>query len=303
MFVDIARKLGRELPSATIFHAQTIAALASVLDQPTLPRFSPFVRVKAGTKKPPILIAHGLDGCASFSKLAQSIQTEHPIYGILAKGVDGLEEPFDRVEDMARSYVDALSELQPHGPYILIGYSFGGLVALEMAQLLSASERQVGLLVLVDAYPHPRYLSSGQRLRLTVQRAARHISEMKQRPIRGAFAYLGDGLKRRFGTAGADGGQDLCETPRLSLAHTTLQVQDKSYVALGRYDPRPYRGGIKFVKSESDTYFPGDPAPVWENLATSFEVKTVPGTHLNMVTTHFEGLASVLTRYLQEALR
>ena len=79
LFADIARKLGRELPSATIFRAQTIAAFASVLDQPNLPRFSPFVQMKAGTGKPPILIAPGLDGCASFSKLAKRIQTEHPI--------------------------------------------------------------------------------------------------------------------------------------------------------------------------------------------------------------------------------
>ena len=66
----------------------------------------------------------------------------------------------------------------------------GGLVALEMAQRLSDSGKQVGLLVLIDAYPHPRNLSSGQRVRLSVQRAARHISEMKEKPIRGAVAYL-----------------------------------------------------------------------------------------------------------------
>jgi acetoacetyl-CoA synthetase len=127
LFADIARKMGREVPGARIFHAQTIAALAFVLDQSTLPRFSPFVQIKAGTKEPPILIAPGLDGCTSFSKLAKGIQTEHPIYGIQAKGVDGMENPFDCVEDMAQYYVEGLNELQPYGPYILIGYSFGGL--------------------------------------------------------------------------------------------------------------------------------------------------------------------------------
>ena len=74
-------------------------------------------------------------------------------------------------------------------------------------------------------------------------------------------------------------------------------------MALANYRPRAYGGEIEFVKSESDTYFPGDPVPVWANLAASFEVETVPGTHLNMVTTHFEGLAAVLTRYLGKALR
>ena len=300
LFADIAQKMGREVPSATIFHAQTIAALAFVLDQPTLPRFSPFVQMKAGTGKPPILIAPGLDGCASFSKLAKRIQTEHPIYGIQAKGVDGMEEPLDCVEDMAQYYVDGLNALQPFPPYILIGYSFGGLVALEMAQRLSDSGKQVGLLVLIDAYPHPRNLSSGQRLRLTVQRVARHISEMQEKPIRGAVAYLSGGLKRRLGVAGANGGQDLSAMSRLSLARTTLNVKDKSYAALARYRPRAYSGDMKFIKSETDTYFPGDPHPVWVNLARTFEVETVSGNHLDMVTTHFEALAAALTRYLSE---
>jgi thioesterase domain-containing protein len=169
-----------------------------------------------------------------------------------------------------------------------------------MAQRLSDSGKQVWLLVLIDAYPHSRNLSRGQRLRLTVQRAARHISEMKQRPLRGAMAYLFGGLRRRLGIEGVDGGQDLPETSRLSLAHTRLQVKDKSYVALARYRPRAYRGDMKFIKSENDTYFPRDPAPIWANLATSFEVETVPGNHLNMVTTHFEGLSGALTRYLGE---
>jgi acetoacetyl-CoA synthetase len=303
LFADIARKAGRELPSATVFHAPTIAALASVLEQPTLPRFSPYVQLKAGSGKLPILIAHGLNGCASFAGLAKSIPTEHPIYGIQAKGVDGLEEPFDRIEDMAQFYVDALSELQSQGPYILIGYSFGGLVALEMAQRLSGNQKRVGLLVLVDAYPHPRYLSAGQRVRLAVQRVARHISEMKQRPIRGAISYFMSGLKNRLRIAGVQRGEIPSGTSRLALAQTTLHVKDRAYVAMARYRPLAYRGEIKFVKSESDTYFPGDPVPVWAKLADTFEVVTIPGTHLNIVTTHFESLAAVLTRYLRETVR
>ena len=302
LFADIARNEGRELPSATIFHAPTIASLASVLEQPKLPSFSPFVQLKAGGAGPPILIAHGLSGCASFSELANRIETESPIYGIQAKGVDGLEEPFDRIEDMAQFYVEALYQQQFQAPYILIGYSFGGLVALEMAQVLSRSQRQIGLLVLVDAYPHARYLSTGQRLRLSVQRAVRHISEMRRRPISGALLYLIRGAGRRLRIAGVHGSVESSEGSGLSLAKTTLHVKDRSYVALARYRPRFYSGEMRFVKSASDTYFPGDPVPVWGKLASSLEVETVPGTHLNIVTTHFDGLADVLTRYIRKSL-
>ena len=303
LFAEIARDCGREVPTAAIFHAPTIAALASMLEQPTLPRFSPFVRLKAGKEHPPILITHGLGGRARFSELARHILSAHPIYGIQARGIDGREQPFDRIEDMAQFYLGALKDLQPEGPYLLIGYSFGGLVALEMAQRLSAGGKEIALLVLVDAYPHPSQMSSRQRLRLGWQRSLRRVSEMRRRPVPEAISYLTGGVKRRFGLAGPQGRvPHAAGGSRLSLAQTTLQVKEKAYVALARYRPRPYAGKIKFVKSESDEYFPGDPVPVWANVAADLEVETVSGSHLDMVTTHFEGLAAVLTRYLQEAL-
>jgi thioesterase domain-containing protein len=108
-------------------------------------------------------------------------------------------------------------------------------------------------------------------------------------------------VQRRLRIAEAHPNQPL-QGSRLSLAQTTLQVQAKAYVALASYRPRPYSGKIKFVKSEGDTFFPGDPVPVWADLAPDFEVETVPGNHLDMVATQFESLAAVLTRYLQGAL-
>lgn len=303
LFAEIARDCGRELPSATIFHAPTIAALASLMDQPKLPRFSPFVRLKAGKEHPPILIAHGLGGRARFSELAKHIDTSHPIYGIQARGIDGREEPFDRIEDMAQFYLDALEKLQPRGPYILIGYSFGGLVALEMAQRLSEQRKKVGLLALVDAYPHPRQMAARQRLSLSLQRAKRQVAEIRNRPMRSAISYFIAGLKHRLHiTDSRTSAAYLPQASRLSLAQTTLQVKAKAYVALERYRPRPYGGRVKFVKSESDTYFPGDPVPVWDKLASEIDVETVAGSHLDMVTTHFETLAALLTRSLKEAL-
>jgi acetoacetyl-CoA synthetase len=307
LFAEIARACGHKLPGATIYHAPTIAALASLLQQPSLPRLSPVVPLKAGSD-PPILIAPGLSGRAGFWSLAKHIQTDHAICGIQARGVDGLDEPLDRIEDMAQLYLDALQALpqndlpqnaMQHAPYVLIGYSFGGLVALEMAQRLSEAGKNVALLVLVDTYPHPRFLSFGERLRLTAQRARRHVSEVQRRPARSAISYLVHRLKRRLRSAGFGG--PAIRVADTTLTQTTRKVKEKAYVALDNYRPRVYNGKIKFIKSASDTYFPGDPVAVWANLAADFEVETVPGGHLDMVTTHFEVLAAVLTRYLKEA--
>jgi hypothetical protein len=58
---------------------------------------------------------------------------------------------------------------------------------------------------------------------------------------------------------------------------------------------------MRFLRAEVNSYFPNDPALVWGKLAEEFEVETVPGSHLDMVTAGFEGLAAALTRYTSEA--
>ncbi|MGA8069701.1 MAG: hypothetical protein WCA47_20370, partial [Terriglobales bacterium] len=67
------------------------------------------------------------------------------------------------------------------------------------------------------------------------------------------------------------------------------------------YRPRFYPGRINFVRAAIPTDFPADPAAIWSRLAQEFEVETVPGDHLGIMTTHHEALASVLSRYLQKS--
>jgi acetoacetyl-CoA synthetase len=304
LFAAIAQQCGRELPSATIYHAPTIAQLARLLDQPALPRFSPFVTVKPGGAKPPILIVHGLAGTVPFFELAQEMATDdHPVYGIQAKGVDGLEEPSDRVEDMATFYLRSLRGIQLHGPYILIGYSFGGLVALEMAQSLQEVGENVASLALVDAYPDARYMARGQRLRLRAQRVGSRIADIQKRSVPAGISYIARRLKNRLRVGGVDNAGNLSSgASRLSFEHTTLRVKQKAYVALAHYRPQFYNGEIKFVKSLGDSYYPANPSAVWAKFATAFECDTVPGGHLDMVTGDIKSLAAVLTRYVNEAL-
>src|SRR5208283_362006 len=172
LFTEIAQVCGRELPPVVIYQAPTIAALAALLEQPTTPRFPPLVLLKAGTEEPPVFFAHGLGGSAmDFFQPVKHIQSGHPIYGMQARGIDGVDEPFERIEDMAQFHLDAIKELQPHGPYLLIGYSLGGLVTLEMAQRLSARGEKIALLAMLDAYPHISHLPLGQRLRIRARRA------------------------------------------------------------------------------------------------------------------------------------
>src|SRR5258708_14035331 len=96
----------------------------------------------------------GLGGTVlGFHHLARQMGPDQPFYGMQAPGLDGREPCLERVEDLALRYLEQLEIVQPEGPYLLGGYSFGGLVALEMARRLIAQDRKVGLLVMVDTYP------------------------------------------------------------------------------------------------------------------------------------------------------
>jgi len=281
LFHEIALACGRELPPVMIYHAPTIAGLAALLEQPTTPRVPPLVQLKSGSGQPPVFIAHGLGGSVmDFYQIVKHIQTPRAIHGMQAKGIDGVEEPFDRIEDMARYSLDAVRQLQPHGPYLLIGFSLGGLVTLEMAQQLIAEGETIGLLAMLDSYPHVSRLTRGQRARLSTRQTWRRVARKLQ--------WLG--VSPPYQT-----------TVEVSPSPALQHFRDISYLALERYQPRFYPGKINFVRAAIPTDFPADPVAVWSNLAQELELNTVPGDHLGIMTTHFESLASVISGYLREA--
>jgi acetoacetyl-CoA synthetase len=302
LFSEIERTCGRELAPVTIYCAPTIAALAAVLDEPAPPRFPPLLQLKDGQQGSPIFLAHGLGGTAmDFFQLVKHIQTHRPIYGMQAKGTDGVDEPFDRIEDLAQFHLDAIKKLQPHGPYYLIGYSLGGLVTLEMAQRLTKSGEKVALLAMLESYPHPRFLSLTERVRLGARLATERASTVGRLPIRDALSYIVRPSERRLYVSRDGNGNAPSQIPA-GASHTPAmqRARERAYRSLTRYRPRFYGGAIKFVRAETLTDFPADPVAVWSSLAAKLQVETVPGDHLGILGTYFENLASAISRYLSE---
>jgi thioesterase domain-containing protein len=78
------------------------------------------------------------------------------------------------------------------------------------------------------------------------------------------------------------------------------RARESAYKSLMRYRPHYYPGEIKFVRAETVTDFPDDPAAVWSHLVAKIQVETVPGDHLGILGAHFESLASVISRFLRE---
>jgi thioesterase domain-containing protein len=130
----------------------TIEQLAAILrDEGWSPAWHSLVPIQTAGSRPPFFCIHGLGGnVLLFYDLARNLGSDQPFFGLQAQGLDGKHPCHNRVEDMAAFYISEMRRVQPEGPYFLGGYSFGGLVALETAQQLTAQGQEVGLLVLLD---------------------------------------------------------------------------------------------------------------------------------------------------------
>ena len=120
----------------------------------TVPRS--LVEITRGGNRPPLFCVHGAGGnVLNFRDLSWGLHHDQPFFALQARGVDGTTSPHRSIEEMARAYVEEIRALRPHGPYLLAGYSGGGVVAFEMAQQLKALGEEVPLLVFFDTY-HPQ---------------------------------------------------------------------------------------------------------------------------------------------------
>lgn len=153
LFTKILRTFGKELPLSTLFRSSTVEQLAKELE-PSFDEheYSTLVSIKPNGTKLPFFCVHGGAGSTLFlQQLAGHLGADQPFYGIEPEGMDGRRFQRPTVEQMAENYLAAIRKLQPHGPYFLGGYCFGGLVAFEMARILEQQGEPVELLALFSA--------------------------------------------------------------------------------------------------------------------------------------------------------
>lgn len=306
LFAEIEAATSRAIPSAAIDYAPTIASLSALLNRPQPPAYVPLVLMKPGSQEPPVFVVHGLGGSiGELYALVHHINTSCPIYGIEGQGIDGLEEPLDRIEDMAALYLGAIEKAQPDGPYLLIGYSLGGLIALEMAQRLFSAGKNVALLTMVDGITDVSCLSASQRLDLAQKRLQFHMREMWKLPFPGPVRYVTRKARIRLGISpGPEAKErDRAAARPLSFAYAWQSVAEKAYAAVAAYRPSIYRGTIRYVAADTESFFlPCNPASVWKRLAAQLEVETAPGDHEDLIRGGAAALGAILTRHIREAV-
>jgi amino acid adenylation domain-containing protein len=182
MLVAIQNQFGRELPLGALARSPNIESLAKLLrDGAAVEVYSSLVPIQPAGTRTPLFCVHGGSGnVASFPILARRLPDGQPFYGLQWDGLDGTRGS-RTVEEMAAHYLAEVRSVQPHGPYLLAGECFGGLVALEMTHQLLREGERVALLAMFDSpnMNSPAYLP-GERT-----------------PFLRALMQMGEGRRRR----------------------------------------------------------------------------------------------------------
>ncbi len=315
LFAMVKKAYSVDFPISVLFEAPSVAALAALIaDQiggdtdtvaaasakPPARRFThivPMHRGEGGTKRPFFLVAGMFGNVLNLRHLAQLLGGDRPFYGLQARGLYGDAAPHDTFPDAAADYITEMRQVQPHGPYLLGGFSGGGLIAWEIARQLQAAGEDVPLLALLDT-PVP--------LRPTLSRADKLLIRLSELRAEGpGFAARWWREKQAYKRALAAG-------PDTGGQMNNASIETAFRAALPIYDLQPRRGptalfrppldlrwqvtGGRWVTSAREFAYPDNDLT---RFAPTLQVIEVPGDHDSMV---LEPNVRVLARALGDLI-
>ncbi|MEU4347654.1 amino acid adenylation domain-containing protein [Streptomyces sp. NPDC023838] len=145
-----------ELPVRVVFESPTVAALSPRLGiEDREAGLGVLLPLRRTGSRPPLFCVHPAGGLAwPYARLVGMLDADRPIYGLQARGITRPDLAPSSTPEMARDYVEQIRTVQPEGPYSLLGWSWGGRIAHEVAVQLRRAGQEVALLAMLDAHPH-----------------------------------------------------------------------------------------------------------------------------------------------------
>jgi acyl transferase domain-containing protein/thioesterase domain-containing protein len=327
LFAQIKKRYDVQFPISVLFEAPTIAKCAEMIaartgvDASAVPAggatiqedtqsFTHLVTLhqgQTGDKTPFFLVAGMFGNVLNLRHLAVLMGSERPVYGLQARGLIGEDDPHQSMPEAAADYIAEMRQVQPEGPYLLGGFSGGGITAYEIAQQLEAAGQEVALLTLLDT-PLPM-----RPALKTVDKVLIKLHELRRK----GPAYFGEWLRNR-----RDWQRNARKAPQATPATDTAafnndRIEAAFYTALESYDLKPWAGpmillrppleqvwkvsGGNWVNSERQYVYPDNNWTVWN---PNTQVIEVPGDHDSMVLVpNVSVLASHLKAAFAEAER
>jgi len=278
VLAELHECLGTRLSLSEFLEAPTVAEQAALVQQERLRQPAPrsanepkailLAPVHSGCAATPLFCAYGL---SRHRPLAECLGPDQPVYGLLVEREVEIARgahPTMSVEELARLYLIAVRRVQPTGPYQLAGFSFGGRVALEMAQQLRGQDEEVFLVAAIDTF------IQSARLRNRLRWLAFHFGNAIERGPR----YVVERARERWGL-------QVGVTDEV----THIRVREAAYRARARegHRLRPYDGKVVLFRArDSDfaDYHTIDPHLGWRSVARGeIVVEEILGRHIDMM--------------------
>jgi amino acid adenylation domain-containing protein len=286
---EIQRATGVSIPPSVLFDSGTVEALArqTASGVPTKPRPILLNSKVSGT---PLFM---LSGVHIYRKLARRLEGRCSAYGVFTQREVGSFNPASKehsVHDLARDYLEMIRAEQPVGPYRLLGYSFAGIVAYEVAQQIRASGGEVSLLVLLDTFL-PEWLQ-GWTYRLD------QMARLATAPPRDVFNFLLSRLRGKWNEVEFEGlHQNDKELGPMERRRDTVNM-----AAAGEYMSKlqTYDGNVTLIMSSARLQH--DPlknrSGGWSPYIRSLDIQSVRAHHLRMISDepHVSEVAAILEK-------
>ena len=274
--IDLMQRIencfGRRVSPSEFFATPSIKGLATNLMNGTGRSWSPLVPIQTNGRATPLFCVHPGGGDVwCYYDLSRALGTDQPCYGLMAKGCDGEAAPLACVKSMARSYLAAIRQQQPRGPYALAGWSFGGLVAFELACQLQREGEQVDLLAIIDA----GIVYSFALLRVILPGCKSAFIQYSSIDTDDMFPlFAAHGRAANIIPHNASEGK----------IRRTFDVFCANTLATSEFRPCWYAGKIVLFQGRQRlAHARYDPYREWTQIADEVEHVWVPGTHLSLL--------------------
>lgn len=298
LLARVERLTGKKLDVASVLKAPTIESLALLLRRDVnLPASAPLIAMQPQGSLPPLFFVHPAGGSvAAYFALARALGTDRPFYALEGTQRDSESRS---LESMAASYVEAIQMVHPHGPYLLGGWSTGGVVAFEMARQLRASGASIAVVALLDSVaPGDNELDLDDdvsilagfavNLGVPLDLAPVAYEEILQAGLEAQLEWMLDQARRVEALPLDVDVDDLRRRFRIYLADVE---------AVKNYRPAPAAIPLVLLRAIDE---PEDPDTIarWTRLSSNnLELHDVPGDHLTMMRPpHLSTLAKLLVK-------
>jgi thioesterase domain-containing protein len=271
LFSEIKFCFQLDLPLATLFYAPTVRSMAGVIRDSGVQATAPIVPIQTNGTKPAIFCIGALNGeVILFRRLALELGPDQPLYGLQPFS---LVDHLATVETLAASYIEQLRQFGEPRPFCLLGYSFGGLVAAEMAHQLRKAGAEPPILLLIDA-AYLEGCKASEPWRDRIRRYRYHLDHV----IYGAAGlhHLLDRLRSRcFRVI-----HKVSTKLGVAVPKIASDIRGRQLLAAESYRAKPYPGRVCLFKAESrPEFFDADPDLGWGGFLSDLRVEDVPGDH------------------------